>query len=406
MIRKEANQLIALILTATIALASGCASSGGYSVGPNSGQPAEEQRAAGPSIEKPFMVVAVFDPNIPEDPNKIEKEAIWPELRRTEAVRLAKSLTGQLSSTGAFDGVRTTPDTETSAHLYTQGKILKSNGEELDLDMEVVSIQGDQIFKKSYRFKVDEYMLADPRKGRNSDLYEDFMEEIAVDIAAKVNRLKADDLQELARVEELRYAEFFEPNFSDQYLAKNWMGELKVVSYPSPEDPMMRRIESLKIKDQMFIDALQNDYQDFSDTSNAAYTSWQRAAYTESKAAREAKNKAAVQGALGVLLMAGAVAAGNNAGYNDYGTIIGATALGVGGLKTIQGAMGNSRQAKAHKETLSELGKSLNTEIAPKVMELEETQVELKGTAQEQYATWRSALREIYKQETVPNVAL
>jgi hypothetical protein len=184
------------------------------------------------------------------------------------------------------------------------------------------------------------------------------------------------------------------------------MGELKVVSYPSPEDPMMRRIESLKIKDQMFIDALQNDYQDFSDTSNAAYTSWQRAAYTESKAAREAKNKAAVQGALGVLLMAGAVAAGNNAGYNDYGTIIGATALGVGGLKTIQGAMGNSRQAKAHKETLSELGKSLNTEIAPKVMELEETQVELKGTAQEQYATWRAALREIYKQETVPNVAL
>jgi hypothetical protein len=104
--------------------------------------------------------------------------------------------------------------------------------------------------------------------------------------------------------------------------------------------------------------------------------------------------------------MAGAVAAGNNAGYNDYGTIIGATALGVGGLGAIQGAMGDSRQAKAHKETLSELGKSLNAEIAPKVMELEDTQVELKGTAQEQYATWRAALRKIYEQETVPNVAL
>jgi hypothetical protein len=352
------------------------------------------------------MVVPVFDPNIPQDPKRIEKDAIWPEVRRTEAVRLAGTLSDKLSSTGAFNGVRTTPDSETSAHLYTLGKIIKSNGEELDLDIEVVTIQGDRLFNKSYRFKVDEYAFEDPRKGRNSDLYEDFLEEVAIDIAAKVRRLKTDDLAELTRIEELRYAEFFEPNFSDQYFEKNWMGQLQLVSYPSPEDPMMRRIATLKIKDQMFVDSLQNDYRDFHDASNDAYANWQRAAYTETKAAREANNRAAVKGALGVLLMAGAVAAGNNAGYNDYGTIIGATALGVGGLGAIQGAMGDSRQAKAHKETLSELGKSLNAEIAPKVMELEDTQVELKGTAQEQYATWRAALRKIYEQETVPNVAL
>lgn len=406
MIRMEANKVIALVLAATIALVTGCASSGGYSVGPNSGEPAEEKITAAPPAEKPFMVVPVFDPNIPQDPKRIEKDAIWPEVRRTEAVRLAGTLTDKLSSTGAFDGVRTTPDEETSAHLYTFGKIIKSNGEELDLDIEVVTIQGDRLFNKSYRFKVDEYAFEDPRKGRNSDLYEDFLEEVAVDIAAKIRRLKTDDLAELTRIEELRYAEFFEPNFSDQYLEKNWMGQLQLVSYPSPEDPMMRRIGTLKIKDQMFVDALQNDYRDFHDASNDAYANWQRAAYTETKAAREANNRAAVKGALGVLLMAGAVAAGNNAGYNDYGTIIGATALGVGGLGAIQSAMGDSRQAKAHKETLSELGKSLNAEIAPKVMELEDTQVELKGTAQEQYATWRAALRKIYEQENVPDVAL
>ena len=406
MIRMESNKVIALILVATIALVSGCASSGGYSVGPNSGEQAEEKIAAAPSVAKPFMVVPVFDPNIPQDPKRIEKDAIWPEVRRTEAVRLAGTLSDKLSSTGAFDGVRTTPDKETSAHLYTLGKIVKSNGEELDLDIEVVTIQGDRLFNKSYRFKVDEYAFQDPRKGRNSDLYEDFIEEVAVDIAAKVRRLKTEDLAELTRIEELRYAEFFEPNFSDQYFEKNWMGQLQLVSYPSPDDPMMRRISTLKIKDQMFVDALQNDYRDFHDASNDAYANWQRAAYTETKAAREANNRAAVKGALGVLLMAGAVAAGNSAGYNDYGTIIGATALGVGGLGAIQGAMGDSRQAKAHKETLSELGKSLNAEIAPKVMELEDTQVELKGTAQEQYATWRAALRKIYEQETVPNVAL
>ena len=68
--------------------------------------------------------------------------------------------------------------------------------------------------------------------------------------------------------------------------------------------------------------------------------------------------------------------------------------------------MGDSKQAEAHKETLSELGKSLNSEIAPKVMELEETEVELKGSAQEQYGTWRAALKRVYEQERVPDVAL
>ena len=107
-----------------------------------------------------------------------------------------------------------------------------------------------------------------------------------------------------------------------------------------------------------------------------------------------------------LLLVVGAVAAGNNAGYNDYGSQIGAVALAVGGAAAIKGAMGDSKQAKAHKETLSELGKSLNTEIAPKVMELEDTEIELKGSAQEQYSTWREALRRVYEQEQVPDVAL
>ena len=156
----------------------------------------------------------------------------------------------------------------------------------------------------------------------------------------------------------------------------------------------------------MFIDNLQGDYQGFYDASNEAYATWQRAAYTETKAASEARTKAAVKGILGALLVAGAIAAGNNAGYTDYGSQIGAVALAVGGVAAIKGAMGDSKQAEAHKETLSELGKSLNTEIAPKVMELEDTEIQLKGSAQEQYATWREALKRVYEQEQVPDVAL
>ncbi|MDC6471692.1 hypothetical protein PQZ11_01390 [Luminiphilus sp.] len=394
-------------------LQGGCATSGGigggfgnYSVGPKPVEQAAVDSPNAPSISKPFMVVPVFDPNIPEDKGRLEKEAIWPELRRTEAVRGAVMLTQKLSDTNAFNGVRTTPDSETSAHFYTLGKIIKSNGEEFDLEIEVISIEGKSMFKRRYRFTVDEYALEDPRKGKNSDLYEDFFVEIADDIAEKIKGISRKELIEIAKVEELRYAEFFEPNFARQYTSTNWLGAPEITSYPSSEDPMMRRISTLKVKDQMFIDNLQTDYQDFKDSSNDAYASWQRAAFTETKAAREAKTRAAVKGIVGILAVAGAVAVGNDAGYTDYGSQIGAVVLAAGGAKAIIDAMGDSKQAKAHKESLSELGKSMNAEIAPKVMELEDTEVELKGSAQEQYASWRSALKRAYQQDEIPDVAL
>jgi hypothetical protein len=394
-------------------LLSGCASTGGAggnigasSVGPKRIEATEVMADASPAISKPFMVVPIFDPNIPKDKARIEELSIWPEVRRTEAVRGAITLTNKLLDTNQFNGVRVTPDSETSAHLYTLGKIQKSNGRELDLEIKVIGIDGKSLFEKNYKFTVDEYDLDNPRTGKNSDLYESFYVEIAGDIAEKIKKVQRRDIDELAKVEELRYADFFEPNFSTQFTTQNWLGDTVITSYPNTEDPMMRRISALKVQDQMFVDNLQTDYQDFYDASNDAYATWQRAAYTETKAASEAKTKAAVKGIVGLLAVAGAVAAGNNAGYTDYGTQLGAVVLAVGGVAAIKGAMGDSKQAKAHKETLSELGKSLNSEIAPRVMELEDTEIELKGSAQEQYASWRIALRKVYEQEQVPDVAL
>ena len=55
----------------------------------------------------------------------------------------------------------------------------------------------------------------------------------------------------------------------------------------------------------------------------------------------------------------------NNSGYNDYGSLGGA-AVAVSGAAAIAAAMGDSKEA--HKESLSELGKSLNLETALKVI--------------------------------------
>ena len=45
---------------------------------------------------------------------------------------------------------------------------------------------------------------------------------------------------------------------------------------------------------------------------------------------------------------------------------------------------------------LNEIGRSLQAELTPSVVEMRESTVTLRGTAREQFQQWRSLLREIY----------
>jgi hypothetical protein len=50
-------------------------------------------------------------------------------------------------------------------------------------------------------------------------------------------------------------------------------------------------------------------------------------------------------------------------------------------------------------ETLAELGNSLESEIAPQTIALEERVITLSGTVETQYAQWREILADIYANE-------
>ena len=56
-------------------------------------------------------------------------------------------------------------------------------------------------------------------------------------------------------------------------------------------------------------------------------------------------------------------------------------------------------EAEMHVQALEELGLSLEAEIAPQVIELEDRSVTLTGNVQEQYRQWRKLLQEIHAAE-------
>ena len=125
----------------------------------------------------------------------------------------------------------------------------------------------------------------------------------------------------------------------------------------------------------------------------------------ESKARREAA--AAARGQLIVGILAAAAGGAMMASADPYSADIytGAVVAAAGVAVALDSAE-SFKDAKTHQESLNEMGKTINIELAPKVMEVEERQVELTGTAEEQFAAWREFLKEIYLLEATPNVEL
>ncbi|MBT6193744.1 MAG: hypothetical protein HOI01_09370, partial [Proteobacteria bacterium] len=205
-------------------------------------------------------------------------------------------------------------------------------------------------------------------------------------------------------IEEMRFAETFSPDYFSNYIRTSSSGKTKLMSLPADDDVMLNRVKSLRIKDQMFVDNMQVDYENFRNDMNEDYILWQKQAFTESKAAREAASAASAKMFLGLLgVVAGAAIANNSSSsLGDYG----GAAVAVAGIATIVDGVQDSKEATAHRESLSEMGRSLNIQLAPQVMEMEDRTVELRGNAVEQYTAWRAYLLDVYNKEKTPEIEL
>ena len=101
------------------------------------------------------------------------------------------------------------------------------------------------------------------------------------------------------------------------------------------------------------------------------------------------------------LLVGGlSVLAGIAAATSDDRNVRTAGAVGIyagGGL--LKSGLERRAEANIHSLALEELGQSLEAEITPQVIELEDRTVQLSGTIDDQYSQWREILSDIYAAE-------
>ena len=355
------------------------------------------------------VIIPVFDPGLPVDPADYDDKNIWPELRRAEANRFAYKLKEKLEATGKFGAIRVTPDSTATGDLYILGRIEQSNGEDVEIEIEVVDIRGKRWLDESFEHEVSEAFHNDLRN-KDLDPYDPVFEEAAAEIVAELNDHSVQELEDLHYLADLRFGANFSENAFKRYIEIE-DGEYFLVSKPSDQDPMLQRVRSIRVRDQLFVDGLQDNYAFFSEQMTESYLMWQKQSLFETQAGRAATRKTIGQALGGVLLIGLAVlsaVAGSNSnstGGSAAGTT-GAIIGGIAGATLMSNSFKTSEEAKVHRDSLNELGQSVDMSLAPQVIAFEKESVKLTGDAKEQFSQWRAFLQKIYAEERTPDVQI
>ncbi|MAF95070.1 MAG: hypothetical protein CMM60_04875 [Rhodospirillaceae bacterium] len=427
------NRNVAYVLSASMFLSS-CVTPGGEfsNIGPKLSsffeQPPEIKNITVQEGLKLDVVIPVFDPGIPKNPTEEqnlteeEKKSIWPELRRAEATKFALMMKRSLESTEAFGAVRVTPDQNSTGDLYVLGKIEESNGEDVEIKIKVVDISGKTWVDTSFDHRVSEQFHTSVRN-EGKDPYDPVFEAATKNIVESLKDVKAKELTVLKSITDLRFAASFSESEFSKYLGKkegllgpdDFFGfggnRITLVRMPADNDSKFIKTKAIRVRDQLFVDNLQTHYQKFESKMNESYAVWQEQSLQEAKAAREAEAKATGQAVAGGLLIGlaivAAVAGARNNNYNyNPGPSIAATLGAAAGGALLANSFRTSDEAKVYRDALSELGQSIDLEIGPQVVEFEKKTIELTGDAAEQFAQWRTFLKEIYLAQATPEKRL
>ena len=82
-----------------------------------------------------------------------DDDTVFPEVRYAEAIYFSNQLAKTMEKSGAWGAIRVIPSTDVIMDVYITGTVLQSDGEMLDLDMQVYDTSGKKWFTKRYKQK-------------------------------------------------------------------------------------------------------------------------------------------------------------------------------------------------------------------------------------------------------------
>ena len=337
--------------------------------------------------------INIFDPNITD--NTREEVSGYTKILEAEANYMPFKLMETIQSSGNWGVVRVIPNKQSEMDIWVDGKIIKSDGAVLELDITLNDASNGKWYSKRYKQEISKYAYDGNSSKREP--FQNLYDEIANDMLLYYKKLSPNQIINIRTISQLQFAKRFSPEVFNDYIKKDSKGRLIIQRLPAKNDPLLQRIDTIRERDHLFVDTLQDYYANFNRQMEEPYLEWRRASYEEGEALREVNSQATtrlVGGALAVL--GGILAQGSSSAISRAAGQVGIIA---GGAAVVSG-VNKREEAKIHVEALQEISASLDAEIEPHTVNLEESTVTLTGTVNEQYAQWQKVLREIYLAET------
>ena len=347
--------------------------------------------------------VAVFDSGVPEgevDKDVLEhliKEGTFVQIRRSEAIYMAVLLRNTMQKTANWGTVWVTPKDSTAADLSVDGKILHSDGDYFQLHIKATDATGHIWVDKNYEMST---AAGAYNRQRYPDLdpYQDVFNEISNDLGKARKSLSAKDTDTIRTVASLRYAADLSPDAFSGYVADN-KGQYKINRLPADGDPMYGRTEQVRQRERLFLDTIDEHYDEFYKDADKPYNGWRESAREESIEVKELTKSAHWRTGMGIASILASVVYGTSHGSEFTERMLRDAALYIG-VDMLRTSQVRKQEKQIHQQQLEELNGSFDDSIKPVVVAIQGTEHRLTGTADAQYNEWRDLLRQIFIEES------
>ena len=340
--------------------------------------------------------LAIFDPNVPEDYDERIRRLIQPDIREAEAIYFPYFAKNMLQSTGNWGAVRVVPRPTNAVDLMVSGKILHSDGESMEIEVRAVDARGTEWLHKSYEALASKYAYDDSVPS-GVDPFQAIYKDLANDLLSYRATLSNDEIREIRRIAEMRFAKGFAPDAFDDYLARDGDDGYDLVKLPAENDPNLERVRKIREREYLFIDTVDEYYANYHRNMFTPYQNWRKSTYDEAIEYKQLRAQARARALGGTMAIVGGVAAIYES--NDYAVDASGVVSVMSGAVTVKSAIAKRAEASMHADAIEEIGTAAEAEILPYTLELENQTLRLQGSVEEQYDQLRGILRRAYYED-------
>ena len=314
--------------------------------------------------------IATFDPGVPTDVSSHRRLQVFPRIREVEALFLPFVLRDVLVAADEWGAVRVIPEVDLAAELLVSGTVIRSDGEEMELQIRIVDASGRVWVNKAY---VGSAKASDEEKGAKGTAgYQALYEEITQDMEQARAQLDDKELRDIVELSLLRYGNRLAPAAFGEYLNLGPDGIFTLQRLPAENDPMLERIERIRRVEYAVTDTLDEQFQELHNEIASTYDLWRKyrrqLAQYQHEEAKRVKNRK------------------SRSSRNSY--------------ESIKRRYDDYKWARIEAQEQEQWAEGFNNEVEPTIKELELRVASLEELVERQYAEWGRLLADIFSMET------